>query len=102
MLSGQIDLVNAPIPVLVASGSDVQVSVDSASPTFPFSNDRILQDQNDVRPYISLPDKFFLRRDGTGALVMLKLTQWEGKTALGVTWQHTLGEVRALPPLFCR
>ncbi|KAG9029544.1 hypothetical protein FRB95_005218 [Tulasnella sp. JGI-2019a] len=93
----RIDLVNAPIPVIVASGANLKTSVDPASPTFPFPNDWIIQEQSDVRPYISLPEnKFFLRGEGTEPLVIIKLTQWETKTAIGVTWQHTLGDAKTM------
>lgn len=87
----QIDLKNEPIPVVLEAGEGTPD--DSPFSTFPFPNHWAVQDMDAVRALVTTThDKWALRGEGTEPLAIIKLTEWGTRTAIGVAWNHALGE----------
>ena len=92
-------MTNDPVPVVV-----VRLNPDDAETrkeNYPFPNDFIIHDNAATQPFLNTEDvtTFILRGDATEVLLAFKLTYWERGTVIGISWNHTLGELFRRAPI---
>jgi hypothetical protein len=86
LMDGQIDLTNSSVPLDIEYREIFQ---------FEFSH-WVVQDPDDLGPYLSAQPKDSNLINADSALLRFKLTFSQTETAIGVSWNHTLGDAMVL------